>query len=321
MWRGIFFLVALASTIDAQSNMCGANFPHPPTDDYWDTAMINSYYDKLNQYFNGTKIKIIDVPDSNGQKIVMIRPYWIKNVKNAKQIADRPAIWIEAGFEGNHQTSTAVALHLIDQKLCQCTKYCKYDYYVMPVANPLGKAYADTTDAAWVKTREDVGSGCFGTNLLQNFALAKWSSGNTDACSNLYRGTAENSAAEAKYQLVKIPLKSNAKLTFTITEEGSILSYGTAYSTSTKFDTIKPYLDAFQTATTGYTVNQYAAAHSSALAYGHPMDFNQALYGHSFNFAPKSKRTKADLKTDADNFVTGLNAAITYAKTDQKFAF
>jgi len=316
MWIGIFLLVALASMINAQ-NKCGATFPHPPTDDYWNTTMINSYYDKINKYYGGNKIKIIDVPDSNGQKIILVRPYWVKNVKNAKQIANRPAIWVEAGFEANHQTSTAVALHLIDQKLCQCTKYCKYDYYILPVANPQGKEYADTTDAAWVKTREDVGSGCKGTNLLNNFALGKWASGSNDACSNLYRGTAENSAAEAKYQITKIPLKSNAKLTFTITEEGSVLSYGSAYSTSTKFDTIKPYLDAFKTATTGYTVNQYAAAHT--LAYGHPMDFNQAIYGHTFNFAPKSKRTKTDLPTDAENFVIGLNACITYAKTDQKF--
>jgi len=312
--------VTVVPTPKPLSRPCGSSIPHPPTDDYWNVTMINSYIDKLKKYFDGDKIEIIDVPSSNGQKIVKIRPYYKKNIKNAKIVTNRPAFWVEAGFEGNHATSTAVALHFIDQKLCTCTSHCLYDYYVLPLANPQGHEYADTTDSAWVKTRENVGnSTCQGTNLLHNFANAKWSSGNSSACSNAYRGTAEMSAAETKYQLIKQPLKANIKMSFTITEENMILSYGTAYNTATTTDTNKAYLTEFQKATTGYTVGQYAQNHT--LAYGHPLDFNEVIYGHSFNFAPKSKRNKADLKSAADSFVAGMNAAITYAKTDQKFEF
>jgi len=297
---------------------CGSSFPKPPEDAFWSLSKINEYLDKLQKTFGTTKINVIEVPNSNGQKVVWIRPYWKKNVKNAKIISDRPAFWVEAGFEANHAIGVATALDFIDRKLCECTYHCYYDYYVVPLVNPKGYDYAMTTDSTWVKTRDDVGSGCNGTNLLNNFSGGLWSSGNSTACSPLYRGTAAFSAPETYYQSIKRPLKANIKMSFTITGKNMTLNYGSAYSTTVTNDGSKAYLQAFQKAAPDCNIGQYAA--TQELAYGHPLDYNQATYKYSFNFAPKNIRLASDLPYEFKSFVDGMNAAITYAKTDQKFS-
>jgi len=322
MWKQILFLVALASINEANKNStkirtCSPSFPKPPADTFWNLKKITDYFDTLKKTFGDTKIRIIDVPNSNGVKIVWIRPYFKKNIKNAKIVTDRPAFWVEAGFEANHATGVATALNFIDEKLCECEHHCYYDYYVVPLVNPQGYEYTMTTDRTWVKTRDDVGSGCKGTNLLNNFSNGRWSSGNSSACSTLYRGTSEMSAPETSYQWIKRPLKDNIKMSFTITGKNMTLNYGSAYSTSVKNDGSKAYLEAFQKAAPDCNIGQYAA--TQQLAYGHPLDFNQAVYKYSFNFAPKNIRFAPELPYEFKSFVDGMNAAITHAKTDQKF--
>ncbi|KAF4549075.1 Metallocarboxypeptidase A-like protein 2 [Elsinoe fawcettii] len=78
-----------------------------------------------------------------------------------------------------------------------------YDIYIIPVVNPDGFSYAQTTDRLWRKNRQpppaSANSTCIGTDINRNWEFA-WAPGtggsSNNPCSQTYAGTAGRSAPE-----------------------------------------------------------------------------------------------------------------------------
>jgi len=280
---------------------------------------VTRYIDEVSNDPNG---KVTLVTLANGVSLLNARPYSRKNMANARHWPDRPAFWIETGFEANNFIAVSVALNFIDYLVNSCTRYCLYDYYILPLINEEGYCYAKTTNSSWVKTREDIGCECRGVNLLENFEHGDWTAGDSNTCSDMYRGACEMSSPSTAYQVAKAAV-NHIKFTLTLTKNGNKLSYPPAHTTTNKNDAglMTRYLEEYRnaaassTSAAAYTVGSYAANHG--VNHGHPLDFNDKEYGHSFNIALDGDETMIVAKTE--EFIAGVHAMIGYARTQQGF--
>jgi len=269
-------------------------------------------------------------------QVFRVRPYYVGNVRNPKYVSNRPAIWIEAGFEGSLLMSAQVAYAVIDYLMNHCAVHCKYDYYVVAQANPDGNTYA-ATDSTWMKTRQDNdGSSCKGVDLLNNFAHGDFTQGSNDACSQNYRGSAPMSAPETAYQPNIKSMVKNIALSLTVTQIGSKISTSFAHNASAASPAAQNemYMKAFINATSGYGSGVYSSLHQKS--YGHPLDYNTHKYEHcnspcrknSFNVAiPKGtvpgneyQYENSQVTPIVVDFIKGLMGLISHAKSDLSFA-
>jgi murein tripeptide amidase MpaA len=83
-----------------------------------------------------------------------------------------------------------------------------YDFYIMPIVNPDGFVYTQTTDRLWRKNRNrpPSGSSCVGVDLNRNWPY-QWSvpgGSSTNPCDQTYRGTAGGNQAEMRGLLAQI---------------------------------------------------------------------------------------------------------------------
>ncbi|KAK3989033.1 putative carboxypeptidase precursor [Cladorrhinum sp. PSN332] len=76
-----------------------------------------------------------------------------------------------------------------------------YDFYILPVVNPDGFVYSQTTTRLWRKNRQTrSGSTCVGTDINRNWPY-KWEltgGASTDKCSETYKGLAAGDTPENK---------------------------------------------------------------------------------------------------------------------------
>lgn len=77
-----------------------------------------------------------------------------------------------------------------------------YDFWILPVVNPDGFVYSQTTDRLWRKNRSAAPSGsrCIGTDINRNWPY-KWDvpgGSSTDPCDQTYRGPSAGSSPEIK---------------------------------------------------------------------------------------------------------------------------
>jgi len=282
---------------------------------------VTTYIDEVSNDPNG---KVTLVTLANGIRLLNARPYSRRNVANARHWPDRPAFWIETGFEANNFIAVSVALNFIDYLVNSCTRYCFYDYYVLPYINEEGYTYAKTTNSSWVKTREDVGSGCKGVNLLENFDHGDFPAGDSNACSDMYQGASVMSSPPTAYQTAKAAAMDNIKFTLTLTKNGNKLSHAPAHTPNTVTNNAvayATYLFQYKTAAASspsaaaYDVGTYADIHG--VNHGHPLDYNEHVYTHSFNVALGGDESNVVAKTE--EFIAGLHAMIGYARTTQGF--
>ncbi|GAP92141.1 putative zinc carboxypeptidase [Rosellinia necatrix] len=77
----------------------------------------------------------------------------------------------------------------------------KYDFYIIPVVNPDGFVYTQTTERLWRKNRQPGpgGSACYGRDINRNWEFA-WDANpqgaSTNPCSQTYRGARPSDAPE-----------------------------------------------------------------------------------------------------------------------------
>ena len=69
--------------------------------------------------------------------------------------------------------------------------------YILPVVNPDGYLYTQTTNRMWRKTRSPNDNGCFGTDANRNWGY-QWGTGgsSSDPCSDTYMGASAFSEIE-----------------------------------------------------------------------------------------------------------------------------
>jgi len=274
--------------------------------------------------------KVSVVTLSSGQKVVFVKPYIIPNVRNGRHIKERPTIWIEAALEARDQMAVSVALNFIDYLINDCSVNCIYNYAIAPlIIGADAYTYASVTDKSWRKTRQDIGDGQFGVNLLENFKHGNWSKGNSDKSNQKYRGESPMSAPETQYQVLKNATAKYNRLSVTFSSDGGKLGHPFAHSGTkqlsekSKYTTVlNEYKTAAANSQSGVAYNIGSFAGTNYEAYGHPLDYNYAQYknGFSFNVAFGETQDKAYIVKNLDEFTKGLNAVIRKLKTEDSWA-
>uniref|UniRef100_A0A0N5AUE8 Peptidase_M14 domain-containing protein n=1 Tax=Syphacia muris TaxID=451379 RepID=A0A0N5AUE8_9BILA len=111
----------------------------------------------------------------------------------------KPAIFIDAGIHAREWIAPAVAVYVANQLI---TKYGrqenitkmvdKFDWYIVPVANPDGYEYSMTADRYWRKTRsrnEKISKWCYGVDANRNWGYRWGEVGvSKNPCSGIYAG-------------------------------------------------------------------------------------------------------------------------------------
>ncbi|KAF2834332.1 zinc carboxypeptidase A [Patellaria atrata CBS 101060] len=120
----------------------------------------------------------------------------------------KPAVLFHGTVHAREWISTMAVEYMAWQLL---TKYStdasvkavvdKFDFYIMPVVNPDGFVYSQTTDRLWRKNRQTVSSSsCVGRDINRNWPY-KWEvpgGASTNPCSETFKGLAPGDAPENK---------------------------------------------------------------------------------------------------------------------------
>jgi len=234
---------------------------------------------------------------NNSHSFILLRPDYTAGMN----VNQRKAVWIESGFEGNLRIMSHVLLLFLKYKFQHCYEHCDYDYYIVYNINKDGHLYAGTTDPTWHKTRERVPGThhpeCVGVDLLSNFHTRGWAHGDTDECSQTYRGPYPMSSDELDYQRIKkYTNKENILFSLSVSRVGSVITVPYAFKKKKHSTAMtEGYLNAFVESTAKYdsphTSGVYSRVHG--IDTGHAVDYN-LKYGHSFNWAPPVSSTDTD---------------------------
>ncbi|KAK0395378.1 hypothetical protein QR680_001250 [Steinernema hermaphroditum] len=121
-------------------------------------------------------------------------------VKIGKPGQFKPAIFIDAGIHAREWIAPAVALYMMHKLTTeysfdpQITRMVdRFDWYIVPLANPDGYVYSQETDRLWRKTRSrnvTTNRWCVGVDANRNWGYRWGGAGaNTNPCSNIYSGS------------------------------------------------------------------------------------------------------------------------------------
>ncbi|KAF2749202.1 hypothetical protein M011DRAFT_399384 [Sporormia fimetaria CBS 119925] len=90
----------------------------------------------------------------------------------------------------------------------------KFDFYIMPIVNPDGFVYTQTTDRLWRKNRQTVSSSsCVGRDINRNWPY-KWEvtgGASTSPCSETYKGLAPSDAPENRGLVSQVQSLKNSR--------------------------------------------------------------------------------------------------------------
>ncbi|RYP51654.1 hypothetical protein DL768_003052 [Monosporascus sp. mg162] len=126
----------------------------------------------------------------------------------------KPAVLFHGTVHAREWITTMVAEYNAWQLL---TKYStdsavkalvdKFDFYIIPIVNPDGFVYSQTTDRMWRKNRQTVsGNSCVGRDNNRNWAY-KWEvsgGASTNPCSETYKGLAAGDAPENRGMMAHV---------------------------------------------------------------------------------------------------------------------
>ncbi|VDL77201.1 unnamed protein product [Nippostrongylus brasiliensis] len=112
----------------------------------------------------------------------------------------KPAIFVDAGIHAREWIAPAAALYMIKRLVTNYGRdptltrsIDKFDWYIIPEANPDGYEYSRMTDRLWRKTRSrnaTVNKWCVGADANRNWGHRWGEAGaNRSPCSNIYAGS------------------------------------------------------------------------------------------------------------------------------------
>jgi len=109
----------------------------------------------------------------------------------------KKSVFIQGGIHARGWITVTTALYAVQELLNDASVVNDFDFYIVPVLNVDGYIYS-RTQRLWRKNRQtNSGSSCIGIDLNRNYNYG-WGRGgaSTDPCSDIYMGTAPNSALE-----------------------------------------------------------------------------------------------------------------------------
>lgn len=128
-----------------------------------------------------------------------------------------------------------MVLHLI-QKLVNDTNVTQaFDFYVVPMANPDGYVYSNTTNRMWRKNRaKTTKSNCPGVDLNRNWDYQWGIGGSTNPCTEIYQGPKVFSEPETKaLKKTMLSKKDKMKLVLAIHSQAQSMLYPWGWTVST----------------------------------------------------------------------------------------
>ncbi len=137
---------------------------------------------------------------------VQQRPIWLLRIADPATPADAPAIFINGGLHAREWVSPMTAMFIANQlatgdgsiRIAQALQ--RFQFFILPVANPDGYVFSWTNNRMWRKNRRQTGTTSFGIDLNRNwsygFGRNSGSSGNLG--SDVYRGPSAFSEPETQ---------------------------------------------------------------------------------------------------------------------------
>lgn len=117
-------------------------------------------------------------------------------------------IWLDSGMHSREWIAVTTAVYVVDQLVqgyanndAEIVSFLeKFDFHILPSANPDGYVYTHTTDRTWRKNRKpDEVTGCIGVDLNRNFNF-QWGGVNSDSdpCATMFMGPSPESEIEVQ---------------------------------------------------------------------------------------------------------------------------
>jgi len=200
------------------------NFRHRA---YLGSDLMYEWLDQLDKKYAGMKVENIGkTGEGRDIKIVKI------NYNNTH----RPIIFIDAGIHAREWISPAATLFLIE-KLAKSTsrsrgknEFLRFQWHIIPLANPDGYEYTRTKDRLWRKnTVKNSGSSCIGVDLNRNFPEGYGVGASKNPCSEVFQGPHPLSEVESRTISKYITDHRNIRAAISIHSYGNVLIYPWGY--------------------------------------------------------------------------------------------
>jgi murein tripeptide amidase MpaA len=181
-------------------------------------------------------------------------------------------------------TATYILLQLVEFQEDHEHLLDKYNWYILPVANPDGYEYSHTKDRLWRKSRHQT-QRCRGVDLNRNFGF-QWSS--SKGCREDYSGTEAFSEPETKAIRDYILSNKNIKAYLSLHSYSQMWLLPWGYTTEKPKDYYEMYLPAEQAVEAIKSVRgtDYLLGTPSELIYtstGNFHKYNVSFYVANFN--------------------------------------
>jgi len=200
------------------------NFRHRS---YLGSKLMYDWLDQIDKKFSNMEMKNIGRTGEGRD---------IKIVKINSNNTNLPIIFIDAGIHAREWISPAATLFLIERLTKVLSKgrgktdIGKYQWHIIPLANPDGYEYTRTKDRMWRKnTVKNPGSSCIGVDLNRNFPEGYGIGASTNPCSEVFQGPRPLSELESKTIKNYITSTQNIKAAISIHSYGNVLIYPWGY--------------------------------------------------------------------------------------------